>query len=72
MAAGLPVIAENRDGAGDRVTPDTGWLLESHDQAAPLINSLTPEMLEQKGKAARARAISEFDKWKWFKGISGE
>jgi ADP-heptose:LPS heptosyltransferase/glycosyltransferase involved in cell wall biosynthesis len=71
MAAGLPVIAENRDGAADRVTPQTGWLLDSHDEASELINSLTREVLEEKGKAARARAKSEFDKWKWFENIRG-
>jgi len=72
MAAGLAVIAENRDGAADRVTPETGWLLDSHDQAAPLINTLTADCLAEKGKAARTRAISQFDKFKWFKEIAGE
>jgi len=69
MAAGLPVICENRDGAADRVTIDTGWKLESHTEAADLINSLTPEILEKKGRAARQRAKSEFVKEKWFDAI---
>jgi len=72
MAAGLPVIAENRDGPADRVTTETGWKLDSHAEAAELINSLTPEILEAKGKAARERAKTEFVKEKWFDEISGE
>ena len=72
MAAGLAVIAENRDGAADRVTPETGWLLESHSEAAPLINTLTADELERKGKAARARAIAEFDRRKWYHAITGD
>jgi len=71
MAAGLPVIAENRDGAADRVTPETGWLIDSHEEAVEIINSLTPEILAAKGKAARQRAIDEFNPDKWFDAISG-
>ena len=70
MAAGLPVIAENRDGAADRVTPETGWLINDHAEAADLINSLTPEIIATKGKAARQRAINEFNKEKWYNEIS--
>ena len=71
MAAGLPVIAENRDGAADRVTPETGWLVNSHDEVAELINkiSLRPEIIEQKSKAARQRAIDEFQKERWYEEI---
>ncbi len=72
MAAGLPVIAENRDGAADRVTDETGWLLDSHDEAVDLIRSLTPEILVAKGAAARERALSEFDKWLWYYVIKGD
>jgi len=72
MAAGLPVIAENRDGAADRVTVETGWLIDSHEQAVDIINSLTPEILEAKGIAARRRAIEHFNPQKWFEQISGE
>jgi glycosyltransferase involved in cell wall biosynthesis len=71
MAAGLPVLAENRDGAADRVTPETGWLIDDHDQAVEIINSLTPEILAEKGAKAAARAINEFDRWKWFEAIRG-
>lgn len=69
MAAGLPVIAENRDGAADRVTPETGWLINEHSEAIALINSLTPTIIAEKGKAARQRALSEFKPEKWFEEI---
>lgn len=71
IAAGLPVIAENRDGARDRVTEKEGWLLNNHNEAIELINSLTPEILERKGQAARQRAIREFRKERWFEEIIG-
>ncbi|MDK1103803.1 MAG: glycosyltransferase family 9 protein [Actinomycetota bacterium] len=71
MAAGLPAIAENRDGAADRVTDETGWLLDGHDEAVDLIWGLTPEILAAKGAAARERAKNTFDKWKWFEIICG-
>ena len=72
MAAGLAVIAENRDGAVDRVTSETGWLIDSHSEVIDLIHSLTPEILAKKGKAARQRAQSEFVKSKWLTAIAGE
>jgi ADP-heptose:LPS heptosyltransferase len=72
MAAGLPVIAENRDGAKDRVTSETGWLLDSHAEAAELINSLTPEVLAEKGRVAQARAKREFIAERWYEEIYGE
>ena len=72
MAAGLPVIAENRDGAADRVTDETGWLLDSHDEAVDLIRGLTPEILAARGAAARVRALGEFDKWIWYHVIKGD
>lgn len=72
MAAGLPVIAERRDGAADRVTKDTGWLIDSHSEAIELINSLTPEILAKKGRAARERAKNKFIKERWYEQITSE
>ena len=80
MAAGLPVICENRDGPADRLTTETGWKLDSHAsakgcltaEAIELINSLTPEVIAKKGKAARERAKSEFIREKWFDEIKGK
>jgi len=69
MAAGLPVIAENRDGAKDRVTNECGWLINKHEEVIDIINSLTPTILEQKGKIARERAKKEFRKEYWIEAI---
>lgn len=70
MAAGLPVIAEDRDGPADRVTTETGWKIDSHEEAVEIINSLTPEILAEKGKAARQRAKTEFIKENWFDEVT--
>ena len=78
MAVGLPVICENRDGPADRVTTETGWKLDSHAsakgcltaEAVELINSLTPEVIAKKGKAARERAMSEFVAERWYEQIA--
>ncbi|MHC4712983.1 MAG: glycosyltransferase family 9 protein [Planctomycetota bacterium] len=75
MAAGLPIIAENRWGARDRVTPETGWLLDEqdgHDAAIPLLENLTPDLLRAKGQAAKVRARVAFDPRRWFAAIVGE
>ena len=69
MAAGLPIIAENRDGAKDRVSPETGWLINSHDEVIDIFNSLTPDILKTKGSAARERAKKEFRKENWIEEI---
>ena len=69
MAAGLPIIDENRDGAKDRVTNECGWLINSNEEVIDIIKSLTPEILEKKGKAARERAKTEFIKTNWIEEI---
>ncbi|MBA7608063.1 hypothetical protein ES703_15238 [subsurface metagenome] len=71
MAAGLPVIAENRDGAKDRVTIGTGWLLDKHDEMIDLLHSLNGEILQIKGRAARKRAIEIFRPELWYEQIKG-
>jgi len=70
MAAGLPVIAENRDGAKDRLDDSCGWLINDHSEAKEIINSLTPEILEEKGNNARKRAKEEFRREKWIEAIT--
>ena len=72
MAAGLPIIAENRDGAKDRVIPDCGWLIDHHDRATEVINSLSTRILKEKGEAARNRAKQEFKKENWINEILNE
>jgi ADP-heptose:LPS heptosyltransferase/glycosyltransferase involved in cell wall biosynthesis len=71
MAAGLPVIAENKDGAKDRVTTETGWLIDSHEEVIDLLHSIDYETLKRKGKAAKERAENMFVANKWYELISG-
>lgn len=70
MAAGLPVIADNRGGAKDRVTPETGWLCNSVDEHVAVFAEITGSELARKGKAARERARSEFDPDRWIEAIT--
>jgi len=69
MAAGLPVIAERRDGPADRVTTETGWLIDKHDEVPDLLHSLDSGQLRTKGRAARERAIDKFKSEMWFENI---
>jgi len=70
MAAGLPVITDNHSGMKDRVTEQTGWLCNDRFEYFKIIESLTPHILRQKGKAARYRAQKEFTKDRWIKEIT--
>jgi hypothetical protein len=67
MACGLPVIADNRYGAKDRVTPETGWLCEDVsdylDVIAEIVNDIG--ILETKGKAAKELAKAEYVASRW-------
>ena len=67
MASGLAVIADNRDGAMDRVTPATGWLCNgpAHWRAAAREIAQNPLILMEKGDAASERAHTEFDPQWW-------
>jgi ADP-heptose:LPS heptosyltransferase len=71
MAAGLPVLCQRRDGCADRVTEETGWFVRTAAEAAEIVNTVTPEILAAKGRAARARAQTEFDPEKWYGAIAG-
>jgi hypothetical protein len=64
MAAGLPVIADPWGGALDRVTPQTGWLLDKAGQVE-VLKTVTVEELRAKGQAARERARTEFVSERW-------
>ena len=72
MASGLPVIAENRDGAKDRITDETGWLINKHDEFPDIVKTLTPQVLREKGEASQARARLEFKKENWLNEIIGK
>lgn len=70
MAAGLPVIADNRWGAKDRVTPETGWLCDNREDYIDTIGGLNHKILAEKGTAAKDRARQEFDPHNWIKVIT--
>ncbi|MBA7632639.1 hypothetical protein ES703_40190 [subsurface metagenome] len=69
MAIGLPVIADNRWGAKDRVTDDTGWLCDDMREYVHVISSLNHHILQEKGLAAKERAREEFDPNRWVEVI---
>jgi hypothetical protein len=71
MAAGLPVIADNRDGAKDRITEETGWLCNSVEDYLNIIKELKHLILEEKGKAAKERAREVFDPQNWITAMLG-
>ena len=69
MAIGLPVIADNRWGAKDRVVEETGWLCENREDYIDIISQLNHKVLTEKGLAAKERARKEFDPNKWVEAI---
>jgi glycosyltransferase involved in cell wall biosynthesis len=71
MAAGLPCIVDDRDGAKDRVTHDTGWRCQSNEDYVQTVQMVSQDLsvLAQKGALARQRAINEFDPLHWVTAI---
>jgi ADP-heptose:LPS heptosyltransferase len=69
MASGLPIIADNWGGCKDRVTPETGWLMDKKSDYVYTIKDITPEELRMKGEAARQRARDEFVPERWLEEI---
>ena len=71
MACGLPVIADNRYGAKDRVTDDTGWLCEDVNDYLEVIEEIVgnPGILRTKGIAARELAKAEYVASRWHEEI---
>jgi ADP-heptose:LPS heptosyltransferase len=71
MATGLPVIADNRWGAKDRVSDETGWLCDSTDDYVKHIQAIVSDMnvLKNKGRAAREYAEKVFDPYRWVEEI---
>lgn len=69
MATGLPVIADNRGGAKDRIALGTGWLCNTIEDHLTLIGDLTGKALEQAGQAAKTHAAKHFDPELWIKTI---
>jgi len=71
MALGLPCIADNRWGAKDRITDDTGWLCDDQEDYVEIIRTLNHKILAEKGQAAKARARDCFNPNKWIDAITG-
>lgn len=69
MACGLPVLADNWGGAKDRVTPETGWLVNDKAEFVSIVKNLDTNILRKKGEAARERARQEFDASAWIREI---
>jgi hypothetical protein len=65
MAAGLPVVADNRGGAADRITDETGWLCDSVEDHIEVFRNIDGRTLNIKGQAAKKRAQAEFDPDRW-------
>jgi glycosyltransferase involved in cell wall biosynthesis len=74
MAAGIPCIADNRDGAKDRVTPETGWLCNNLQEYIAVVRDIAknPVVLRHKGEAARQRAITHFRPERWLEMLHSE
>jgi len=72
MAAGIPVICDNHSGLIDRVNNETGWKCNDFQEQIAIIKSLTPEILEQKGKAAKEFARKNFKRELWIEWILGQ
>ena len=71
MSAGLSCIADNHSGMKDRITPETGWLVDNFEETIEIIKNLTPTILKDKGEAARERARKEFVAENWIYEILG-
>jgi ADP-heptose:LPS heptosyltransferase len=69
MAVGLPVMADNRWGAKDRVTPETGWLCDNEEDYLSAAIEANVNTLAHKGQAAKERARDKFNPHNWIRTI---
>lgn len=73
MSLGLPAIADNRDGAAERIKPGiTGWLCNSHDEYAEVLKDITIEQLYKMGKAAKETAERWWKPENWVAQLVGD
>jgi hypothetical protein len=74
MAAGIPCIADNRDGAKDRITAETGWLCNDAGDYVAAVREIAadPTLLRRKGEAARQRALEHFRPERWLEVLLAE
>jgi hypothetical protein len=70
MALGLPCIADNRWGAKDRITDDTGWLCDDAEDYINIIRTLSHKILQERGLAAKERARNCFNPGRWIEVIT--
>jgi glycosyltransferase involved in cell wall biosynthesis len=69
MAAGLPVIADNRGGAKDRIIDEVGYLCDTVDDHVNLFEVLNGKLLDMKGKKAKEYAQVAFNPDRWIEAI---
>lgn len=69
MAAGLPVVCDNRGGAAERVTDETGWRCDTIEDHIEVFSGINGKELERKGKAAKLNARIKFDPERWIEAI---
>ena len=70
MASAIPVVAQKRGGAADRITEKTGWFVKDQNDLLNTVLHISPKVLEEKGQAARKRAVRYFDARKWVEQIT--
>jgi len=71
MAAGLPVVADNRGGAKDRLTPETGWLCDTVEEHIEAIVNINSKETTRMGRRAKERART-FKPEKWIEAVLDE
>jgi ADP-heptose:LPS heptosyltransferase len=74
-ACGLAAIGDSRTGGpSDRITPETGWLINKIEDLYPILREITenPALLKEKGEAARERAKTMFVKERWIDLLKGD
>jgi len=69
LALGLPVIADNKGGAKDRIIPEVGWKCNFREDWIDTLKSIDMNTLAQKGSAARKYAAKKFDPNRWITKI---
>jgi len=72
MSLGLPAIADNRDGAKERILPDnTGWLCQNHSDYAEKLKDVNVTTLQHMGRNAKERARRIWNPHFWVEQILG-
>ena len=72
MAAGLPVVADNRGGAAERVSAGTGFLCDTVEEHIDRLANTDSKEWDRMGKAAKRYAKTQFDPERWIGAILGD